>query len=194
MYAYLNSQNDVVATSSTEYTLAQAQAAIPSISVVIANAPENLLVKGNQNASQPYWHRLTSGDGTAVEHYSEVEELEPLKIARMNDIDARTVQLIDVGFEYPADSGNIFSLSLEAQAKMTAAHCVRDDPLMAYPQRWNTRDNSGAVTVADSAALHAFYMTAIGTVRFHLDSGTALKDSIRAATTRAEVDAVVDNR
>lgn len=194
MFAYLDNLGDVVAASSTEYTLVQAQAAIPEITTVVANAPDGLFIKGTQSASQPYWHRHTSGDGTELAHYSEVEELGPLKASRMLEIDERSRELIDEGFEYPSESGNVFSLSLESQAKMTAAHCVRNDVLMVYPQRWNTRDNSAAVTITDSAGLHAFYMTAIGTVRARLDSGTALKDSIRAAATRAEVDVVVDDR
>jgi len=184
----------VVATSSKEYALAQAQGANPDIMVVVADAPETLKLKGAQSAAQPFWHRRTSGDGTLLEHYSEVEELGPLKSSRMLEIDEYTRELIGEGFHYPPGNGNVFSLSIEAQVKMTAAHVVRDDVLMVYPQRWNTRDNGDAVSIADAAGMHAFYMTGIGTVRSHLDSGTALKDQIRDAATKAEVDAITDDR
>lgn len=194
MYAYLDASNDVVAMSSTEYTLAQAQAAIPSVTQIIVDAPQGLLIKGQQTAAQPYWHRHSTGDGSMLSHYISVEELGPLKTQRMNEIDARTDQLFEQGFQYPPDSGKVFSLSVRSQLKITNAWLARDEPGFTYPVRWNTRDNTDAHEMADATALNAFYMTAIGTARAYCDSGTALKDQIRAATTSAEVNAVVDNR
>jgi len=44
------------------------------------------------------------------------------------------------------------------------------------------------------ATLTMFYLTAIGTVRYWRDTGTVLKEAVRACTTQAQVDAVVDNR
>jgi hypothetical protein len=38
------------------------------------------------------------------------------------------------------------------------------------------------------------YLTALSTKKAHLDSGTALKNQVRAATTHNEIDAVIDNR
>ena len=194
MYAYIDSSNDVVATSSTEYTLAQAQAAIPSVAQVIANAPSGLLIKGQQTAAHPYWHRWSTGDGSTLAHYIHVEEVGPLKAARMLEIDARTEELFASGFEYPAESGKIFSLSVQSQLKITSAWLMRNEAGFVYPVRWNTRDNVDVHEMGDAAALSTFYAVAIGTARAYCDSGTALKDAIRAATTSAEVNAVIDNR
>lgn len=194
MYAYLDVDNDVVAMSSTAYTLEQAQAAVPSVVTVVPDAPNELRTKGSQTASEPYWHRLTSGNGSSMDHWSAVEDVTPLQTQRMLEIDARTDQLFAQGFEYPADSGKVFSLSVQSQMKITSAFLLREQPAFVYPVRWNTRDNSDAHEMADAAALAAFYMAAVGTARAHLDSGTALKDAIRAATTTAEVNAVVDDR
>ncbi len=193
-FSYLNAEGDVVADSTTALTLAQAQARIPEISIIVENAPIELRRKGTQTATQAYWHRKASGDGSAIEHYSQIEEIAPLQTSRMDEIDLKTRELIAGGFTYPPNSGQVFSLSLRSQAKIIATHNARVDPLLRFPQRWNTNDNKGVVTIPSKEGLHAFYMTAMGTVRIHLDSGTALKDQIRAATTRAEVDAVIDNR
>lgn len=120
------------------------------------------------------------------------------KAAKVAAIDTRTDELIAVGFTYESKQ---FSLSLASQSKMTAAHQIKDHPLFVYPVNWNTIDDTdvfaigaGTDQVADAAIMSAFYMTAIGTIRVHLDSGTALKGSVRAATALAEVDAVVDLR
>lgn len=73
MFAYLDASDDVVAASTSEYTLVDAQALIPSITTVIANAPLGLVAKGEVQADRPpYWHRLTSGDGTSFGDYTEL--------------------------------------------------------------------------------------------------------------------------
>lgn len=72
MYAYLDASNDVVATSTAEYTLAEAQALIPSITEVIASAPLELVAKDQPVSGRPpYWHRRVSGDGTSFSDYQE---------------------------------------------------------------------------------------------------------------------------
>ena len=77
---------------------------------------------------------------------------------------------------------------------MMGTHQIKDDPALTYPLDWNTIDDLDVYAIPDAATLDGFYLTGVGTIRAHLDSGTALKTSVRAATTIAEVDAVVDNR
>ncbi len=113
------------------------------------------------------------------------------KFEKVKDIDARTDQLIDAGFQY---AGKQFSLSIPAQSKMTSAHQLKDHVLFLYPVVWNTIYDDDAYTIPDSADMDGFYLTAVGTIRAYLDSGTSLKDAVRAATTIVEVDAVVDPR
>lgn len=69
-YAYLDTSDDVLAVSTTEYTLAQAQAILPAITTVVSNAPAGLLVKESPRVP-PRWSRLTSGDGTSIGDYTE---------------------------------------------------------------------------------------------------------------------------
>ena len=120
-----------------------------------------------------------------------VVDLVAYKAVRNDVIDARTRELIALGFTFSAKQ---FSLSANAQASMMGAHQIRDDPAFAYPLNWNTIDDKDVLLIADSATLHSFYLTGVGAYRGHKDSGTSLKDQVRAAANPAAVDAVVDNR
>jgi len=122
------------------------------------------------------------------------DALQAAKDRKFRDLDRRTRQLIKAGFEYPPASGTFHSLSTKSQIKILAADESRNDPAFTYPVEWNSKNDMAKVTLADAATLHAFALTAIGTVRAVLDSGTALKNAVRAAGTIAGVDAVVDSR
>jgi len=115
----------------------------------------------------------------------------PLKYTRIVEIDKKTDLIISNGFTY---SSKQFSLSIQAQSKMTAAYQLKDNPALVYPIEWNTIDDSDSYSIIDSSDLNSFYLTAIGTIRAILDSGTNLKKQIREATTVSEVNAIVDNR
>ena len=116
------------------------------------------------------------------------------KQAKITAIDQRTKALIDEGFEFPPTSGQVFSLSASAQAVLLALEAARGDPLFAYPVIYNTKDESAIIQFDDSDGIHAFFVAAIGICRGHLDSGTALKNEVRAANTVAEVNTIVDPR
>lgn len=119
------------------------------------------------------------------------ESLEVIKRAKVNAIDERTDALIASGFSFASKQ---FSLSLFSQNKIIGTHQIKDDAALVYPIRWNTLDDEDAIEIADATQLDGFYKTALGTIRARLDSGTALKDQVRAATTIADVIGVVDNR
>lgn len=123
-----------------------------------------------------------------------VAALDTAKNQKCETVDSLTRELISAGFEYPTASGIIFSLSDNAQRTLITADAQRLDPLFAYPVTWNSKDDETTISFADAAELHAFVMTAVGTTRAWLDSGTGLKDQVRAAATVAAVEAIVDNR
>lgn len=114
------------------------------------------------------------------------------KVRKYAAIDARTEELIADGFEHPSASGDIFSLSDRAQRKMN--EYALETASLSYPLDVTTLDDGENVALADAAAVDAWHLTAVETVRGHVDSGMALKDSVRAAADIAAVDAVVDNR
>jgi len=144
-----------------------------------------------------YW-KLT---GDVLSEMSQAEKdqvdsdnLGSYKLSKIKSIDNRTNTLIAAGFEYPPTSGVFFSLSIPSQVKLSGADAQRDDPAFSYPIVWNNIDDTVTVTLNSSAELHGFVLMAIGTVRAYLDSGTSLKDQVRAASTTVDVDAVADSR
>ncbi len=138
-----------------------------------------------------YW-KIT---GDTVSEMSAAEKdascLDDAKAEKCAAIDARTDELIAAGFTY---NSKTFSLSQAAQARLTGINQVRDDASVTYPIVWNTKDDTGTESLADAAAVLAFYLTALGAYRGHVDSGTSLKDQVRAASTVAAVEAITDTR
>jgi hypothetical protein len=68
-------------------------------------------------------------------------------------------------------------------------------PQLTYPVLWNVMDDNDApLSLADANAVHALFLTALGTFRYWKDAASALLAQVRAATTLAEVDAIVDPR
>ena len=116
------------------------------------------------------------------------------KLDRYLEFDARTNELILGGFEFPPGSGRIFSLSPTAQSNLLGMYTAKDHPAMTWPLLWPTKLDDYEYSIPDVATFEMFYLTALGTIRVYRDSGTALKEVVRACTTRAQVDAVVDDR
>lgn len=138
---------------------------------------------------------LTAAEETALDNaVADFVDLAGAKEDRYQDIDARTVELIEGGFEFPPGSGQLFSLSDRAQRTITGAFSMRDQPEFSYPINWNTIDDAGVFEIAGAETLRLFGLSAAGTVKARKDSGTALKDLVRAAVNVAEVEAVEDLR
>ena len=137
--------------------------------------------------------RVIEGDDVRAmtSHENDLNHLSEEKAAKIAVIDSRTEELISRGFVY---RNCTFSLSASAQSKMIGSHQIKDHPALVYPIKWNTLDDDDTLSLVDSADLDAFYLTALGTIRYHLDSGTELKDEVRSATTIIELNQIADNR
>jgi len=128
----------------------------------------------------------TNEDG----YYTEVS-LDNYKLLKNNAIDDRTGELISSGYNF---TGKQFSLSANAQTNILALDNSRDDPALTFPIEYNTIDDADSFFIPDSTTLHGMYLTALATKKGVVDSGTSLKNQVRAAIDEAEVDAVIDNR
>lgn len=124
-------------------------------------------------------------------HQNDVLRLATAKREKLLAIDARTTQLIELGFVF---QGHRCSLSLAAQSKLIGLETLRSDPMMAYPIAYNSLDDSEAFMLPDASAVHAIFLTAADTLRARIDSGTALKNAVRAATSYEDCMAIVDLR
>lgn len=130
-------------------------------------------------------------DQMIVDDKSAFDVLKRPKAFRIKEIDGRTVDLIDAGFEY---SSKRFSLSLAAQSSWLELHQLKDDVSLNYPVVVNTIADDGTQSLADTDDMHDFFMAGFEALRAYKDAGTTLKTSIRDASTQAEIDAVVDTR
>lgn len=119
----------------------------------------------------------------------EAPQLPGARDGKYGTIDRKTDALIALGFTH---AGKQFSLSLAAQVKLLGTYNARTT--LVYPIIWNMIDDSGTYEIADAAEVEAMYAAALAAIRTALDSGTALKNSVRNATTLAEIEAVVDSR
>jgi len=117
--------------------------------------------------------------------------LSEYKQTKTDAIDDRSEELILAGYTYASKQ---FSLSSNAQTNILAMDTNRVDPAITYPITFNTIDDQDTYDVANATDMHGMFLTALGTKKAILDSGTALKNSVRAAVDKAGVDAVVDNR
>ena len=128
-------------------------------------------------------------DDTILNHID--ISLTEYKTTKNNAIDTRTGELISNGYVY---AGKTFSLSGNAQTNILALFATKGHPALVYPIQYSTIDDVGTYDVLNATDVENMYLTALGTKRAHLDSGTSLKNQVRAAIDKAGVDAVIDNR
>lgn len=114
-----------------------------------------------------------------------------VKGAMYTQVDRVTDIIIAQGFEF---DGMRFSCSLEAQSRALGMDQLRNDPLFTYPVKWNNSDDTNRIELATADVVHAFVLTGIGFYRAAIDSGTTLKDAVRAATTLDDLSTIVDSR
>lgn len=114
----------------------------------------------------------------------------PARTARYEAIDLRTGQLIAAGHVY---NNKTYSLSENAQKKLIAWR-IKADGGDETARQEPTIDNSEVMTLANAAVVITFTDSAFDAIQAHIDSGEALRASVRAATTVPDIKAVADNR
>lgn len=120
-----------------------------------------------------------------------VSSFEDAKIVKLIAIDLHTDALIALGYKF---QGVNFPLTLEHQLRLEGSDRARNDPAYEYPVMWNSSDNKDHLNIPDAVTLHNLYLTALGTLRARVDSGSELKALVRDAATQDELDAIVDDR
>lgn len=133
----------------------------------------------------------TAIDGVVSAHTTN-QTLDEYKLDKIGQIDLRTQQLVDLGFEYPASSGQMFGLSVSSQLLLLGLVVSKD--FLPFPVKYNSLDGLSVISLPNVSEVNNFFGTAVAIVKARQDSGTALKDLVRAATSTAEVDAVEDTR
>lgn len=121
-------------------------------------------------------------------------KLAAAKTAKMAAIDAKTAALITKGMGIEVATGKTISTSLPATQNLQNLWITSSLPgVSAFPQSISTMDG-GTYVVTDSADMNRI----AGILRTHqlgyLESGQALRASVLACTTIAQVDAITDGR
>ena len=203
MWAYIDSERYVLATSTEERTIEQAQSKIPEITARVENAPDTITAKGMGVVE---YHRLKEGTtGTSIDDYDVVEFLDDYKTAKEIAIDDRTAELMLGGFRYVKEDPAIdveFSTSIPAQINWASLAAWVDTALKAglteeqiFPMKMPTRPLDGGNWECPSLALYYDVCVQMGIVRSgYVTAGQDLKNAVKAATTKAEVDAITDPR
>ena len=114
------------------------------------------------------------------------------KRSARDDINDRTSVLISMGFEYPAASGHVFSMSDTAQRNLSELDKLRS--VLTYPFAMATVDDFLIDAVTSAEDLHARYLTALGRIQWAYGTGNAIKAAINAAEDEAALALVVDSR
>lgn len=132
----------------------------------------------------------TTVTATVAAHLPDSRYLPTVRSNKYDAIDYKTKNIIGQGFVF---NGVRLSLSENMQKNLLGAMQLKDNAAI-YPMKFNAIDDSGNITVADATELQNLFAAAILAVRVAWDSGTALKEQVRAATTVEQINAVVDAR
>jgi hypothetical protein len=134
---------------------------------------------------------ITTLDTVVSDHKAALStrDLARNKELKKAEVDKKTRTLIAAGFTY---ASKVFSMSTNAQNKWNALHADRANH--TYPVVILTADESDEESLADAAAVEAFYTAMVTEIRGHIDSGATLKKSARDAGNQGLLDAVVDGR
>jgi len=108
-------------------------------------------------------------------------------------IDDKTVELRQIGWEYPLSSGKFYSLTTDAESRLTGAFLHKDDiPFVTV--RLPTVDNLGMFVLDTPAKVEAAHKQMCKAICGLVEGGIDLKVLINAAATPAEALAVADPR
>lgn len=121
----------------------------------------------------------------------EIITLEEYKQLRYNEIDARTGKIISEGYIF---DGNLFSLSTQAQNNWTNINVKKEtfNALGMFPLKISTKDSN--VYMLEYVDCDAFWGAGMIAVKTPYNEGGDLKKLIYDATTKAEIDLIIDNR
>lgn len=151
--------------------------------------PSDYLVNPDLAAVNGVPERFWKVEGSDVVERTDAEKVVVDLPGRKVAFDSNTGTLIAAGF---AHDGKTFSQSPEAQR--TWASWGANPDALSYPYEVMTKDDTEVYSVADAAAMTALCNASALAIATHRASGKDLKVGANAATTMAELDAVVDSR
>lgn len=171
------------------------------IKVAIPTKPVSLEAAGTA-ITATFDEDLTGGEITTLDTVvadHKIAEVDTYLLARVKagcceEFDIRTTKLRESGWEYPAASGDFYSLTTQAEMKLSKAHARSADGDFPYPFRLAKIDNSGILDLDDANDIDAAHKQMFEVLNTLVESGLVLKKQVIDATTVEDVLAVVDTR
>jgi hypothetical protein len=193
MYAYIDAERNVLAVSDAPLTVEAAQVKIPEVTARIDGAPTSVKAKLLATLTDVEYHRLKEGaGGQAIGDYDLLEYLDALKAHRVAEIQANTEPIL----EQRSATWGEYQIAIHQAARDDLDALVTADlrGLISYPTAFPSKVDGVIVIVAsteDLTAVSAAVLSAVLTIKMQ---GETLKAEIKAATTKAAIDAIIDNR
>jgi hypothetical protein len=181
-YAYIESVTGIVwAASSKEFTVAEIAANITQVDSRRDDAPDTVVARAS---ALDHYHKWNGSD------YEIVWVLADLKAEKNYAINMRTRELIAEGVTY---AGKVFPLDLPDQSTWHGIWNAVAANAITYPIKVMDK-NDDPFYLSDAVSFQTMYLSGFGEVGAILESGRVLKAQVNACTTKAEIDAIVDNR
>jgi hypothetical protein len=120
---------------------------------------------------------LIAGNGTTLAQYKTIINAQ---------VDAETERRISLGFEYPASSGNLFSMSTNAQINWLGLEAKAS--LLTYPYTIRTKDDLDSYDIVDETDAHDVVNAAFVFKETTLGQGRYVKTNVIAAADEAAAD------
>ncbi|RLI84124.1 MAG: hypothetical protein DRP01_08425 [Archaeoglobales archaeon] len=185
---YLDATNTVIATSTKVKTLEEAQAINSSIITRVLDAPDQV-VRTN-TPGKLYYHQLTSGDGTDLSHYTEVEYLDAYKNAKIQSISLRTEELLALGFTYNSQR---FSMSSSFAAVYSSLLLMDQKDSVTFPLPIHDL-NGVPFAIETKEMLRTLLASAAAGIMGLQKADSQLREAILEAETVQDIDAITDDR
>lgn len=152
-------------------------------------------VRDKPHPECPYSTDLPIECGMFVGNRTDAElaaaQVEVARKAKIAAIDKRTADLLATGAEYPAGSGHFHALDPDRIPVYEGAKNNRT--ILAYPKKMRSR-TGGIVTLANANEVASMYAALLARYEAVTAVGTDLVEDALAATTTAQLEAIVDDR
>lgn len=193
--AFLDSQGNVISIGKTDVSIEEVQNKSPSVVEKIENVPDSLKPYRplDPRPEATVYHKKISGDGTSINDYDVIQNLDTYKSAKNQEIDAKTRKLIECGFEF---DNNKFSMSINAQQNWSWMQSSLINGVLSssdFPRSVSTIDDKSYIIDSISDA-SLFCISYVNRIEQRLESGRELKSQINQCTTKGQIDLILDDR
>lgn len=198
-YAYLNADRDVLMVAAESWEIEDIQTRLPDVVSKIDDVPGELKPKMLVSLSDVGFHRLLEGSGgQVIVDYELLEHLDHLRLSRLNEVQDNTEHIfLERGCEWTSPTTTLtYPIACHQFARDDLDAFVTADTrgIVPYPAGFPSKNDGEIVPVMSGEELTSIATTVLTFVQTIKMQGESLKASIKAATTKAEIDAVVDER